>query len=1021
MRVLLSALMVISSLSLFSTQTQAAPAIKVYIDGEYLSTPQPPIVVNSRTLLPLKSVFEGLNATVHYDAKTRTVTSSKSGTTVVLKLGSKTAKVNGKNVTMDVPAQTIRNRTMVPVRFVSQSFGAHADYEPYSRTVHISTADGSGSNPGTPQNPDNTSFSPVRNVRAEITGKTGDASDITVHFDKSSTEANVKNYRILVVKDGNSSSFNESRAKSASYGNYTEVNTHGINQSVNLPASLRDVDGDAIRSGQSYKVYVLTQGLNQKSGLSYASSTVKIPESATGITVTNVKATDVSDYGDGRDLSVSFSRPYNDDLVSNYRVMVVKTKDAHRFDLNAANAVPSQHYSTVYKNGSTLTEKLNSTAKDTAGDYIRNGESYTVFVLSVSNNSYASPNKLSTGSVVTLESASGLPVITKVEDVSNYGDGRDLEVSFNRADDESNVSQYRVFVVKARNASNFNLAEAGKVSSGRYTEVSKNGYYNYKVNLSSSGRDVDGSYLRNGESYQVFVMAVSWNKDRLSAPSPAMTLSDNNHSNAPTNVTVRDVNDYQDGRDLSVSFNKAWDESIFHHYRIFVVKASQVNNFNLYQANNVNSSNYTYVNKTGSNISQILTSSTRDVDGVPIKSGESYRVFVMAVHSNHQYNVLSPASDAITLSGNSIAQAATNVVVRDISDFNDGRDVQVSFNRVADEKSINHYRVLFVKAHQASNFTLAQANNVSSANQAYVSKTGNHINQAMLPDMKDIDGAPLRSGERYRVYVLSVGLYGNILSLPSGEFTLSGTHNTSAVTNVTAQVVNQQVSNRKIDISYITNGNESNVKEYRILLVRADQAHVMNVSTAMSASESNFTRVAKQGVYVRQQITESAKDMLGNPLVKGVAYRAYVLTVSNHNPYQTSALSNGSAEFTLSDHTVPVVSYIAAYSDGNGYSFKSVFEKPANSSQVAYYAVMVVPTYAAGNFTLEQANQVHSNRYKFSSGSGDNTITWSTNDVDIYGGSIQKGVPYKVFVLSISNGANGTGNALSTGSNEIVL
>ena len=41
---------------------------------------------------------------------------------------------------------------------------------------------------------------------------------------------------------------------------------------------------------------------------------------------TNVKASDVSDYGDGRDLQVSFTRAQNESNVSNYRVFVVKRR-----------------------------------------------------------------------------------------------------------------------------------------------------------------------------------------------------------------------------------------------------------------------------------------------------------------------------------------------------------------------------------------------------------------------------------------------------------------------------------------------------------------------------------------------------------------------------------------------------------------------------------------------------------------------------------------------------------------------
>lgn len=110
--------------------------------------------------------------------------------------------------------------------------------------------------------------------------------------------------------------------------------------------------------------------------------------------VTNVQARDVADYGDGRDMSVSFTRASDESNIANYRVMVVKSQDAHRFDLNAANAVSSSNYTTVYKSGSTLSTTLSSSSRDTSGDRIRNGVPYTVFVLSVSNNVNRHSNQL---------------------------------------------------------------------------------------------------------------------------------------------------------------------------------------------------------------------------------------------------------------------------------------------------------------------------------------------------------------------------------------------------------------------------------------------------------------------------------------------------------------------------------------------------------------------------------------------------------------------------------------------------
>ena len=134
----------------------------------------------------------------------------------------------------------------------------------------------------------------------------------------------------------------------------------------------------------------------------------------------------------------------------------------------------------------------------------------------------------------------------------------------------------------------------------------------------------------------MFVQSVSSNENvlasNLSSGSSSITLSTGT-ATVPSITQVTDISDYGDGRDLRVSFNKVSNESGIHSYRVFVVKDSNYNSFNLSKANTASSYNYyTHVNKTGNNINNLtLASGARDVDGATIRSGVYYRVFVMAV------------------------------------------------------------------------------------------------------------------------------------------------------------------------------------------------------------------------------------------------------------------------------------------------------------------------------------------------------------------------------------------------------
>lgn len=114
-------------------------AIGIKLDGVDIVTDSPPVIVNSRTLAPARAVFEALGSTVEWDYAAREVTVSGSGTEIKLKIGSGAAYINGEEKTLDVPAQIIKSRTMIPVRFVSEALGCEVSWDETNRIVSIAS------------------------------------------------------------------------------------------------------------------------------------------------------------------------------------------------------------------------------------------------------------------------------------------------------------------------------------------------------------------------------------------------------------------------------------------------------------------------------------------------------------------------------------------------------------------------------------------------------------------------------------------------------------------------------------------------------------------------------------------------------------------------------------------------------------------------------------------------------------------------------------------------------------------
>ena len=116
-----------------------AQTARVVVDGQPMGFDQPPVVAGGRVLVPLRGVFEHLGATVLWNPATNVVTAQRADTQMQLAIGSRQAIVNGRVVTLDVPATIVGGRTLVPLRFVSEAMGAQVDWDNATRVVTITS------------------------------------------------------------------------------------------------------------------------------------------------------------------------------------------------------------------------------------------------------------------------------------------------------------------------------------------------------------------------------------------------------------------------------------------------------------------------------------------------------------------------------------------------------------------------------------------------------------------------------------------------------------------------------------------------------------------------------------------------------------------------------------------------------------------------------------------------------------------------------------------------------------------
>ena len=126
-----------SSLFNITSYSAANDDIKVTINNKALTFDVPPQIINERTMVPVRAIFEPLGATVKWDPTNETITSKKEDTTIVLKINNHTMYVNGKPISLDTPACIINERTLVPVRAVSEALNTTVDWDSHTQTVII--------------------------------------------------------------------------------------------------------------------------------------------------------------------------------------------------------------------------------------------------------------------------------------------------------------------------------------------------------------------------------------------------------------------------------------------------------------------------------------------------------------------------------------------------------------------------------------------------------------------------------------------------------------------------------------------------------------------------------------------------------------------------------------------------------------------------------------------------------------------------------------------------------------------
>ena len=115
--------------------------ITVTLNGKPLDFDVMPQIIDNRTMVPMRTIFEAMGATVDWDENTQTITAMKGSTKVVMQIQKSDMKVNDQTILLDAFPQIINSRTFVPIRAVAESFDAKVLWDSEKQAVAITTSD----------------------------------------------------------------------------------------------------------------------------------------------------------------------------------------------------------------------------------------------------------------------------------------------------------------------------------------------------------------------------------------------------------------------------------------------------------------------------------------------------------------------------------------------------------------------------------------------------------------------------------------------------------------------------------------------------------------------------------------------------------------------------------------------------------------------------------------------------------------------------------------------------------------
>lgn len=111
----------------------------VYLNGQLLEFSESPVTFNDRVLVPMRKIFEALDADIDWNQDDMSVSAQKDGTLINMQIGSTLFQKDDSKIALDAAPILVNDTTMVPIRAIAEAFGANVVWNSVDKSVVIET------------------------------------------------------------------------------------------------------------------------------------------------------------------------------------------------------------------------------------------------------------------------------------------------------------------------------------------------------------------------------------------------------------------------------------------------------------------------------------------------------------------------------------------------------------------------------------------------------------------------------------------------------------------------------------------------------------------------------------------------------------------------------------------------------------------------------------------------------------------------------------------------------------------